>query len=872
MMRREKMMEDLDADIRNHIEMGIQENIERGMAPEEARRMALVKFGNLTRVKEDARDVWSFVWFEQFLKDLRYGVRALAKTPGVAILIILTLSLGIGSSTLVFNMARQWVVNAVSFPHSDQLAVAWELDTKQGWTNSASAPDFMDWREQNSVFENLSAWAIRDFNLTGKERPERVMGARVSANFFDTLRAQPAMGRTFRAQDDQAGGDQVAILSYGLWHDRFNADPQQIGRKITLDGETYTVVGVMPQDFHLPLMGRANIWVPLALTEKERNDRVNGWLNVLGRLKPGVTLTQAQQSMDPIAQRFEKMYPATNTNSGIFLNSLRHEVGKHVGDQGIYMSFCVGICILLIACANVAGILLARAMSRQKEITLRISLGAGRFRIVRQLLTENVWLFLVAAALGVALAACAGQWVTAAIPFTNRGYLPNYGRICLDFATLAYSAGVAIFTAVAFGLAPALHSSNPNLTDTLKDVGSSTSASVRGRRMRKVLVVLEVSLALMALVPAGLLIRWMKNVANVDLGFRSDHVLTAKMTLPETKYADLRQAANFYDRLLENVRALPQVTASGAAQYIPFGDQYGSAEMFIAGRAAPDPGSIPSTAIASVTPGYLSTLGLQMIRGRFVSDQDGPDSLPIIVINQALANRYFAGQDPLGQKIKLGRDSTTLRTVVGIAKGLRLTTDFTFPPSPESYIPFAQSPSRSTTIVLRSPADSGQLMAGLRQAVASLDPEQPISQAVPLSQLVSDQEAPFRVFSQFSAGFGLLALFLAAIGIYGVMAFIVSGRTKEIGIRMALGASRGEVMRLVLAHSVRMTFVGIVFGLMGAFALAHMLASLLFGVSVTDPMIYLGASVVLGGAILLASYLPARRASNVDPTIALRYE
>jgi predicted permease len=809
---------------------------------------------------------------QSVLQDLRYGIRTLAKTPGVVILIIVTLSLGIGSSTLLFNMVRQWLFNAVTFPHSEQLSVVWEIDTKKGWEMSASAPDFTDWREQNTVFENLTAWTTQNFNLTGKDRPERILGARVSANFFQTLRSEPKMGRMFRPDEEQSGNSHVAILGYGLWHDRFNADPGEVGKQITLDGETYTVVGVMPEDFHLPLMGRANLWIPLAFTEKERSDRVNSWLNVLGRLKPGVTLAQAQQTMDLIGARLEKLYPASKTNSGIFLNSLRHEVGKHVGDQGIYMSFCVGICILLIACANVGGIFLARALARQKEMALRISLGAGRYRIVRQLLTENIWLFLFSAGLGVVLATWGGEWVTSAIPFTNRGYLPNYGRLYVDFSTLAYSVGIALFTSVAFGLAPALESSNPSLTGTLKDAGSSASISSRGRRMRKILIVLEVSLALMSLVPAGLMIKWLKNINHEDLGFRPEHVLTAQIALPENKYADLHQAAAFYDGLLQRVRALPQVTSAAATQFIPFGDNYMSAQMSFAGRLVPDPGAVPLTAITAVTPDYLPTLGLQLIRGRFVSDQDGSDSLPVIVINKALADRYFSGQDPMGQKIQLGTDSTTLLTVVGIVKDIRLSTDFSQPPSPESYIPLSQSPSRAMNIVLRSDGDPLPLIAGLREAVASLDPDQPLSQVISLSQLINDQEAPYRIFTEFCNFFGLLALFLAAIGIYGVMAFIVSGRTKEIGIRMALGATPREVTRLILAHSVRLTIVGVLLGLAGAAALAQMLAGMLFGVSVIDPGIYLGAAVVLGAAILLASYVPARRAAAVDPIVALRHE
>jgi predicted permease len=442
---------------------------------------------------------------QTLLQDLRYGIRMLAKTPGVVILIVLTLSLGIGGSTLLFNMVRQWVLNPVSFPHADRLTVIWEIDTKKGWINQASTPDYSDWRDQNSVFENLAAWSTTNFNLTGKDRPERILGARVSANFFQTLGAQPIMGRTFSSQEDQTGSGKVAILSYGLWHDRLNADPSELGKTITLDGDSYTVIGVMPDDFHFTLMGRANIWVPLAPTDMERTDRVNGWLDVVGRLKPDVTLSQAQKAMDPIALRLEKLYPASNTNSGIFLNSLRHEIGKHTGDQGIYMGFCIGICILLISCANVAGILLARALARQKEMALRISLGASRWRVVRQLLTENIWLFFISAFLGIVLAKWGGEGITNLIPFQNRGYLPNYGRLYVDFSTLAYSVAIALFSALAFGLTPALHTSKPDLTGTLKDAGSSASVSLRGRRMRKILIVLEVSLALTSLVPAGLM-------------------------------------------------------------------------------------------------------------------------------------------------------------------------------------------------------------------------------------------------------------------------------------------------------------------------------------------------------------------------------
>ncbi|MGB0036215.1 MAG: FtsX-like permease family protein, partial [Candidatus Acidiferrales bacterium] len=512
------------------------------------------------------------------------------------------------------------------------------------------------------------------------------------------------------------------------------------------------------------------------------------------------------------------------------------------------------------------------SLARQREMAVRVSLGAGRFRLVRQLLTETAWLFIAGAALGVLLSKWGGDWITAAIPFENRGYLPNYGVLTLDFATMGYAVGIAILTSILFGLAPAMQSSNPNLTTTLKDAGGAVSISLRGRRLRKALVVLEVSLALTALVPAGLMAKWLKGIYSVDLGFRPEHVLTARLNLPALKYADMHQVTNFYSSLMERARALPTVTDAAASQFIPFGQGNSAVELFFEGRPAPAPGSVPYTSITSATPGYFSSIGLHLISGRFISEQDGPNALPVMVINQTLAQRHFPNQDPLGKRIQLGRDDKTLWSIVGVVKDVKEVSMFGQPSRSESYIPFTQSPSRSMVILLRTTAPPESLTAALREAVWSLDKDQPISQVVPLQQLIDDQEAPFRIFTQSTGFFGLLALFLSAMGIYGIMAYIVAGRTREIGIRMALGANPRDVMQLVLSHGVRLTFMGLILGLAGGYAMAQMLKGLLYGVSMTDPTIYIGSAAVIGAAILSASYLPARRAAKVDPIVALRYE
>ncbi|HEY6307530.1 MAG TPA: ABC transporter permease [Candidatus Angelobacter sp.] len=868
LLSRRRFDSDLEDEMAFHL--GMREHAHRtGAGDQDIRFAARKQFGNVARITEACREMRTFASLETFWQDVRYGARGLRKNPGLTLVVVVTLAVGVGASSWVFAMLKQWVIDAVAFPHPEQIVVLWELDTKKGWTGPASAPDYLDWKENNRVLESLSAWTSSEFNLNHADAPQRVQGSRVSANLFHTLDVRPEVGRDFLESDAQPGAGKVVIVSHGLWRDRLHADPDLTTKTLTLEGEPYSVVGVMPDDFHFTLMGRANLWVPLVFTDKERADRGTGWLQVIGRLKPGVTQGGAGEALNVIARGLEKAYPETNTDSGVLIRSLTKEIGQHVGDQGIVTGFVVGVCILLIACSNIAGIYLARTLARRKEMTMRLALGARRSRLARQLLSENILLLPAAIGLGLVIAKAGANWVTAAIPYENRGYLPNYGRIFVDSSTLVYTLMIAAVSLLLFSLAPIVEGYKLNLTGVLKE--QAGGAGFTGQKLRKTLVIAEIVLALTALVPAGLETRSLMNLLNEDPGFRPDHVLTARLSLPAAKYQDKVQWKTFYDRLLDRLRALPQVQAASASQYIPFGHHNATLELWIEGRPEPAPGQVPATEITSAYPGYLPALGMSLLRGRFLSEQDTPASLPVIVINRTMERRYFGHDDALGHRIRLGRSDPTWYTVVGVVKDVKLF-DLGDRPENESYIVFAQSPERSMSLVLRTSADPLSLSAALRNALSSVDKELPISDAETMEQRISNEEAPFRIFAQFSAYFALLAVFLAGMGIYGVMAYLVASRTREIGIRMACGAEPRNILWLVLAGSLKLVTTGVLLGLTGAWAVARLLSGLLHGVSASDPGAYALSVAVMVVAILLASFIPVRRATKVDPMLVLRYE
>jgi putative ABC transport system permease protein len=868
--KRREMEGDLDDEMRFHVEARTEQLMrERALPRAEAERQARIEFGGTENYQEECRESRGVRWIDDLRQDLRYGARSLRKSPGLMIVAVVTLAIGVGCSSLLFSMVQQWVLQSVTFPQAERLAVLWKIDSKKGWTSAVSSQDFEDWREQNQVFERLSAWVPDEFNVSGGERPERIHGARVSANFFRTLGVVPVAGRDFAEGDDRAGAGRVAIISSGLWHERFQSTLTD--QTIQLNGEAYTIAGVLPEDFHFTLMGRANIWVPLVFTDKERADRSDGWLSVIGRRKADLAAAGVTTGMNTLARNLEQEYPETNTNSAVLVRSLSDEIGRHVGNQALYTGVVVAICILLIGCSNLAGIFLARTLTRRREMSVRLALGAGRWRLARQMIAENALLLPLAVGAGLWMVRLSENWISTAIPFENRGYLPNYGRMYMDGALVAYAVGVALISVLLFSISPVLEGFRLNLSGALKESGGGSSTGARSQRMRQALVICQIVLATVVIVPGGLTAKELVLLLRDSPGFRPDHLLTAEIGLPVFKYAEPARQRAFYDQLLEKLRATPQVEGAAASEFIPFGHRMDWEPFWVAGQPEPAPGEVPGTLMTIVTPTYASTLGITLLRGRFVSESDGPGTLPVVVVSQTLAQRYLPNEDALGHKLRIRRDDPTWYTIVGIVRDTKIY-NLSDAPMAQSYLADAQSPRAAMSLVIRTTGNPAELTAIVQSAVWSLDKELPLSGVEPMQQRIDDEQAPLRIFTWFSGVFSVVALFLAGIGIYGVMAYLVESRAREIGIRVACGASRRNIFRLVLSGAMRLVAIGLALGLLGAFGVARLLMSALELVRGRALDVYAIAVVVLCAAVLGAIYVPMRRATRVDPLLVLRSE
>jgi putative ABC transport system permease protein len=807
------------------------------------------------------------------LQDLRYAVRMLKKNPGFTAIAVLTLALGIGANTSIFSFVNSWIINPLPYPNSDRLTFAQSLNTQEGSTSVSNTPgDFYDWQRQNKDFEELCAWTVHAFNLAGDGPPERVTGNLVTWNFFETLGARPLLGRTFLPSDDQSGAQRVVVLSRGLWETRFAGDPQIVGRDIKIGGESYVIVGVMPANFQLPLTGESSLWTPLALSQKDRGDRSNSWLFVMGRRKPGVPMRSAQAEMSSIAAQLEKTYPKTNTHSGVLLESLKDAIGQNAGNEPVLILFWIVGLVLLIACANVANLMLARATGRAKELAVRSALGAGRYRLARQLLTETVLVFIAGGTAGVFVGYWMLAWIDAAIPERSRGYLLNFGQVSLDLRTLAYVFCVALFAGILFGLAPALSSSKLDVNSMLKDAAGRATSSRAGSRLRSIFVVAEVALAVVIVVCSSLLIRSFVGIVRTSPGFQQENAFVTDLSLPEAKYKTPAEIKAFYDQVLERVRAIPQVAAVGASMQIPFDTCCETLEVTVVGRPAPNPGEVPSARYSVVTPDYFNTMQISLLKGRAFASADGPSVPPVVIINQELARQFWPNENPIGQKIHVSPDPDVDATIVGVVADVKVNSLINYHRDREMYVPFAQFPSREMGFVVRSTADRATLGDAIRNTIWSVDSEQPVSQTRPLKAIVADEYGGYQVVSELMGFFSVLGLFLGAIGIYGVMAFMVTQRTHEIGIRLTLGAQPREILRLVVGKGLWLAGIGIAVGILGALAMTRLLSFMLAGVSPRDPLTFTGVALLIAAVALAACYIPARRAMRVDPMVALRYE
>ena len=805
---------------------------------------------------------------DAFLNDIRYALRNLIKRPGFTLIAVLTLGLGIGANSAIFSAVNALLLNPLAFPETDRIVAIWDTMPSRGVVhNEVTVANYLDWRAQNQSFEQLALYRWWSANLTGNDSPERIQGFQVTANFIDVTGVKPIMGRNFTEEENQPGKDRVAIITHSLWQRRFGGDPNILNKTITIGSVQRTVVGVMPERFNFPK--GAEVYAPLALTPELMSSRGNHSYYVIGRLKPGVTIEQAQADTNNITARLEKQYPETNTGWGAAVYPIVADTVRQYDTALWVMMGAVGF-VLLIACANVANLMLARASGRQKEIALRAALGASRWRIARQLLTESVIVALLGGAVGVLI----GFWGIDALRASNPGdaarFAPGWYQLGINVPVLLFTVGISLFSGLVFGLAPSLQVSKPDLNDALKEGARSVSGSAH--RLRSSLVVFEVALSLVLLVGAGLLVRSFLSLLKTDPGFNPDNVLTMALVLPGAKYREQPQVAAFYNDLVQRVKTTPGVDSAAAVNHLPLGGSNSSESYLVDGEPEPQPGQENEGRIRVATPEYFQTMRIPIMQGRGFTEQDKAGAPPVVIVNETLARKHWPGQNPIGKRIRFygPPERTPWIEIVGVIEDVRHHLEE--PATPEYYLPFTQNPGYGMFLVARTSVDPASLAGAIRQQVWAIDKDQPVFD-VRTMQEVRSASVTMYSFSSVTLGiFAGIALLLASIGIYGVMAFAVTQRTQEIGIRMALGARGSDVLRLVIVHGMKLAVIGIAIGLLGAWGLTRFMGQLLVGVQATDLLTFAVVSACLFIAALLACYVPARRATKVDPLVALRYE
>ncbi len=803
-------------------------------------------------------------------RDLKFSARSLLKHPGFTVVAVLTLALGIGANTTIFSTVDALILHPFSFPNQDRLIVVWEQNRAVGNLRGAVAPgNFIEWRDQNQLTEQLVAIQQKSFDVADSSHPERFPGYGVTEGFFDALGVKAALGRTLRAEDSEAGHEQVVVLKDSFWQQHLGGDPSIVGKTINLNRKQFTVVGVMPADFNYPYNG-GEMWTPLVFNRDEQKERGDHYLRVMGLLKPGVSVMQAQSRFQAISQRAQQQFPATNGGRDASVVTLTDDAVRGAR-TGVPILMGAVIFVLLIACANVANLLLVRAASRQRETAVRLALGASKWRLIRQALTESALLGLLGGALGLLISIWGVAGLARGIPEGFSRFIPGWTHLDINFTVLAFTFGLSMLAGMVAGLAPVWHSTRTNLNEALKAGGRSDSGSGHHDRLKSVLIVSEVALSLVLLIGAGLMVRSFAEMLRADLGIRPENVLALQISLPRESYEDKSKQLAFYEQLQARVGGLPGVIKAGAVNIVPFSSGNQSSNFQIIDQPPFPQGQEPDAQVRVATPDYFEAIGTSLRKGRLFKAQDDAKATRVVLINEAFAKRFLPGQEPIGQRVNFGGSEKETQEIIGVVADVK-NDDLDEAVDPIAYSPYAQNVWLSMNLVVRSTQDPTLLASAVRSEVYALDSKLPVSNIKPVRQMIDERISPKRLMTYMLGIFALIALLLASVGIYGVMSYAVTQRTREIGVRMALGAQAVDVLKLVVKNGMTMAVIGVAIGLAGAYGLTRLLANLLFKVAPTDLLTFAVVTVSLIAVALLACFIPARRATKVDPLVALRYE
>jgi putative ABC transport system permease protein len=873
MVGRARMESDMDAELRFHMEAYAEDLEGQGVAREEAMRRARIEFGGVERAKEECREARGISFLETLLQDLRYGIRALAKSPGFTAIAVLTLALGIGANTAIFNVVNATLLQPLPIREGGRLVVIWISNLEHGWSRIGPAgQDYLDWKEQSKSFDDLFMFEHGTGTVTAPGEPEQVAGLRVTTNFGDFFGIKPVVGRTFRTEEG-AGRYNYAILGYGYWQRRFAGDRSVVGRSMTLNGEEYKIIGVLPADF--AVLFAADLVVPF---DTDWIKRADSDLGVFGRLKPSGTLKQASGEMSVIAGRIANTRPSRK-GFGVVLVPLQDARVEYLRPALLVLLGAVCF-VLLISCANVGNLMLARSLARQREVSIRMALGAGRLRLIRQFLTESTILALLGGGLGALLAQWSTQllaiFVPSRIPVPNAADKVTLPGIHMSGKAFAFNIVVSLLTGIIFGLIPALQSLRCNVNETLKEGGRGFVSSLRGNRTRSTLVIVESALAFVLVIGAGLMIKSFWHLLEANPGFRPDHLLTLRIKLPAdakaSRYREPRNQADTFHRFLTNVETVPGIQSAAFTEIVPLSQDDMDMGYFLVKEHAPlAPGEHLAADYRDITPNYFATMGIPLIKGRIFSEQDNLDRPRVVVIDETLARRFFPNEDAIGKHLQVPDATRPAREIVGVVGGIR-DTGFDQQPRPTIYFPSLQNPDQTMSLVVRTSLPPGTILPAIKTAIWAVDKNQPVFDVKSMDEIISGNVSAQRLAFLLLGVFAFLALVLAAIGIYGVTSYLVSERTHEIGVRMVLGAQPLDVSRLVLSHGAKLVGIGVIGGAVAALALKRLLTNLLFGVRASDPMTFVGVGLLLIAVAVVASYIPARRAMRVDPMVALRYE